>query len=227
MRRFTIITALALSVSACGGSSAEITTTTATTAADTSTSLATTTTAAPETTTTTAATATTTTIAATGGGADCVAGEWDLDSEAFVEQLDAAFGSAAGGDFEVSSNGGEYVIEFAADGTMSSQRTDWGMTMATEQGDIVLTFDGSESGTWAAAGDTLTVSISESDVSVDFSLLVDGELVSLPGGTEAMFSTDAATVSGSGTYRCEGDTLTLDTTDDETGTEISSVLRRR
>jgi hypothetical protein len=212
-RRAALVATIALTLAACGGSS-EATTTTrgAAAVATTQTTVAepTTTTAAPTTTTTTP---TTTTTQAT---ADCVVGTWEFDSEAFLDSLVESFGGEVPG--EVSFAGGSYIIELTEEGTMTAVRDQWQFRFATDEGAIVNTIDGTDSGTYSIDGNTMTVMTERSEVSVTVQAEVDGELVDLPfGGAQTI---DEDTFSGTGTFECNGDSMSV------TFDDMTSVLDR-
>ena len=163
-----------VAVAGCGSSSDETTTTTAQGA---TTAPATATTAGDET-TTTAADATTTTETVAAGGPSCLSGTWVIDSPAFLESLREVFADEAQGG-EITEVNGTYTIEMAENGTMIGQRNEWGFTVLTAEGTVDLSMDGTETGTWEATEDTITVEIESSDMSVSVTVEADGQVFTL------------------------------------------------
>lgn len=198
--------ALALIVTACGGETAESTTSTVEAVTDT-TEVAPTTTERP--TTTTTESVTTTRIATSGGGGDsCLTGVWELDSEAFMENLSAAF--AAEADLQnvtVEFVGGTYTVTLAADGGYTGVRDEWAFQAVSPEGTFRLTIDGMDEGTWSAEGPTLTISNLESTTSIAAQAVVDGEVLDLPAGTAPTVQGDA--VAEASSYECTDDRLTV------------------
>lgn len=202
-----LLLVLLFTLAACGGGDAATTTTAgAVDAAD-----STATTSPPETTTTTEATTTTTiveTTVAPASGADCVVGKWELDSEAFIESLAENFADAGEVPVELSFGGGSYIIELGRDGSMSAVREAWQFRFETAEGAIINTIEGTDSGTYAIEGDTMTVTSTDSTTTVSVQAEVDGELVDLPFGAGPQ-TIDQDTFSGSGQYECTDETLTV------------------
>jgi hypothetical protein len=215
MRRplFLIVT-LALIVVACGGDegSDESTTTVpdeTTTAAEDPT-----TTEAAETTTTEAVTATTEAPAT--GGDECLVGTWVLDSEAFVENFSSIFAAQGVPEAEVSALDGDFTVEMNADRTYTGTRDEWGFSIATDEGNVLIEINGQETGTWSTDGSTLTITQNESDLAVDASVEVDGQVLPMP---EAPVDVPPGLASNS-EYTCSGDVLTV------TNEGVESVLNR-
>lgn len=197
----TLPIAFVLLLAACGGGDAA-TTTEASTAESTTSAAETTTTAAP---TTTVAETTTT---AGASGADCVAGTWELDSEAFIESLAENFADAGEVPVELTFGGGSYTVELGSDGSMSAVREAWQFRFETAEGAIINTIEGTDSGTYSIEGDTMTVTSTDSTTTLSIQAEVDGELVDLPFGA-APQTIDQDTFSGSGQFECTDDTLTV------------------
>ena len=184
-----------------------------------------TTTTAPGTTTTAAATAgddttttaaditTTTEVAA--GGADCVVGSWVIDSDAFLESLRDVFADEATGG-EVTEINGIYAVEMAADGTFTGERDEWGFTVLTAEGTVEIAMDGTETGTWSAAEDNITVETNTSAVNVS---------VTVTSGDQVFTLTDSPVdipdvITSAAEYTCAGDVLTV------TSDDVQFVLTR-
>jgi hypothetical protein len=216
-----LLVVVAVVVAACTGSSDEDEGTTTTAAAAPSTSEEETTTAeAPETTTTTEVETTTTTTSgeAASGTDDCLVGTWTLDTEAFVENFEPLFADAGIPDADVSALDGDFIVELGADESLTGTRDEWGFDIDTGQGVVTLEINGTETGTWSADGSTMTVSIDESDVTVNSSIEVDGQVIEMP-QDQIPVETPPGIASNS-EYTCSGDVLTL------TNEGIETVLNR-
>ena len=205
--------ALAVIISACGGEATPATTeseATSTTSPATTTTELTTTTATPETTTNTSAPVT--------ASADCLVGEWELDSTAFLESV---FAEAADdlGEVTVTHGGGSYVITLFDDGTFEGAREDWQMRFESPEGVFVTTLNGTEAGSWSTDADIIAISTDVSDIAVTQALEIDGELQELPfGGNTQTVRTDV--FAGEGTFTCDDSQMTV------TFEGITSVLNR-
>ena len=210
MRGSTVLLLLGLVLTAC--SPADETTadeTTTTVDDDTTTSAGEATTTTQVTTTTTEAT---TTTAAAASGADCLVGEWELDSEAFVEQLTMAMAEEVGGqDITIDFVGGSYTVSLGEDGTFTAVRDEWGWQSAMSEGTFRITIDGTDAGTWSADAGSLTISDIESNSVVTAQAEVEGELIDMPQATVPLADTNA--VGDTASYTCTGDTLTVESTE--------------
>ena len=164
-----------------------------------------------ETTTTVTAASTTTSIVstttepeATEDTAMCVVGSWELDSEAFFDDLLATL-PPDGQNGEFSVVGGAYRITASADGTWVNERDEWTFAVSSEFGELQLTISDRQTGTWSIDGDVLSTTL-EPGEAPEVSVLVDGAPVEFPAGTlpieapEAQFTGAAIT--------CTGDTMT-------------------
>lgn len=218
MRRLlTAFFAFSLIISACTSSGTDETTTTADSVEETTTTADTSDTTMAETTTTTAAAETTTTVEATGsGGPSCLEGQWLFGSESFLAAMQSAMTEADMDGAEIVPNDGVYTVTFNSDGTFTGVREDWGFTVSTSDGDFVITMDGEEEGTWSADADTITVSISSTNVQVTAQVEVDGETFVLP---ETPVDVPDA-IAEESSYSCDSNTLTVTTSD------ITFVLER-
>lgn len=219
MRRLLILVSLlGLIAAGCNGGAGDTTTTTTDDAASTTTSVpASTTSSTAETTSTVGAT---TTIApAASGGPDCLVGTWVLDNDAFVENFGSIFTDAGMPDAEVSALDGTFTVELGADGSLNATREEWGFDMDTGEGAVVIEINGTETGTWSADESTLTVSTDTSDLEIDFSVEVDGEMVEMPSEIQPEFDVPQGVATDSA-YTCSGDVLTL------TNEGVESVLNR-
>ncbi len=210
MRKLLLLGLLTSLVAAGCGSSSDTTTTTT---GQTTTTAGVTTTSGGIT-STTAADATTTSAVA--GGPDCVVGTWVFQSEAFIEamrQLIAAEGESG----EVSDTGGTYTVEMAADGTFTAERDEWGFSIATSDGTVVISVSGTDTGTWSATGDTITVETVSSNAEVSVTVETGGQVITL---TDSPVDFPEGITAESAPYSCGGDTLTVTTE------EYTAVLER-
>ncbi len=203
VRRIVILMLVAaLGVAACGSDggaedSAPDTTTTEPSSQETTTTVA-------AATTTTSAASTTTEPGAVGDLASCVVGSWELDSEAFFDDLLATLPpDEQVGEFSVV--GGAYRIMAGADGTWVNERDGWTFLVTSEFGDLQLTIDDRQMGTWSIDGDILSTTL-EPGEAPEVSVLVDGAPVDFPAGTLPIEAPDAE-FSGAA-ITCAGDTMT-------------------
>lgn len=218
MRRLLIlVSVVGLIAAGCNGGAGDTTTTTDDATSTTANVPETTTSSAGETTSTVGET--TTTAPAASGGPDCLVGTWVLDNDAFVANFGSIFADAGMPGAEVSALGGTFSVELGADGSLNATRDEWGFEMDTGEGVVIIEIDGTETGTWSADESTLTVSTDASDLEVDFSVEVDGEMVEMPSEFQPEFDVPQGITTNS-TYTCSGDVLTL------TNEGVESVLNR-
>lgn len=205
MRGTVLAIVLALSLAACGGETGDTTTTTVDGATTTTRAAATTT----EQVTTTTQAATTTTAGATGqGGDDCVVGQWELDSEAFMENLTAAFeGEPDLENVTVEFVEGTYSVDLQQDGSFEGGRDGWSFQMVTSEGTIRITVDSTEQGTWSSSGSVLTVNQVDSTFDFVAQAIVDDQVIDLPAG--AAPTVDSNAIASSSSYDCTAERLTL------------------
>lgn len=215
MRRIsTLAFLLALLTAACAGSSEETTTTATPETSTTEVEIEqTTTTAPPETTTTaqpgstTSLPETTTSVEPVTGIDDCLVGTWVVDNDTFAENFGPIFAEAGMPDAEVTVLDGTFTVELDADGSMTAERDGWGFDIVTAEGTVTIEIDGTETGTWAADGSTMTVETGESDIAVNSSVEVDGQVIEIPEGQAPV---EAPTgIASNSEYTCSGDTVTL------------------
>ena len=216
MRRAPIpLFALALVAAGCTGGS-EGTTTTGDETTSTTASADTTTTVADTTTTTAPATTTTTGGASDGGGPDCLIGTWVLDNDAFVGALLDEF-EASGMDAEsLEPNDGTYTVELSPDGTFTGTRDDWGFAVTMTEGTFNVTVDGTETGTWSANEDTMSVSSTDSDMTVSATIEAGGQVQELP---DSPVNVPEA-IETESDYTCDEDTLEV------TSEGVTTVMTR-
>jgi hypothetical protein len=198
--------ALAVIIAACGSDAATTTTDSGVTATTLTSTVSSAVATAPKTTTTTTAPATTTTTERVMASADCLVGDWELDSAAFLDEVFAAAEAELDGG-SISHGGGEYAIALAADGTFVGTRDNWQMRFEAPDGVFVTTLDGSEEGTWSVEGDTISIFTDVSNIAVSSAIEVDGELQELPFASTQTMRTDV--FEGSGTFTCDGDLMTV------------------
>ena len=152
------------------------------------------------------------------GGDSCLVGIWEFDLEDFVDTM-REIAAEEGGlpeDFDITPSDGSYLIEMRSDGTLEGVREDWGFAFELDEGEIAVTMNGTEEGTWSADGDTIDVTIASSETEVTAALTSGGVTTVLP--TSPIELPEA--IAADSQYECDEDTLTV-TTDDNT-----VVLRR-
>ncbi|MCZ7532122.1 MAG: hypothetical protein M5U23_01720 [Acidimicrobiia bacterium] len=176
MNKIGIGVVVLLVVAACSSTSAETTTTADGGAATTTTAAGVTTTssATPETTTTTAA-------PATGGLADCVIGSWELDAANFMDQISESLADSEEPS-ELVYLGGVYRITADADGTFTDERIDFSFGVETDFGNMELTINHKQVGTYTIDGDTMSTVIPGGQGAPDVQISIDGVPFDPPGG---------------------------------------------
>lgn len=217
MRRLlTLLLSVGLIVAGCssGDEGGDESTTTSSAAATETTDASreeTTTTEAEVETTTTADATTTTEAPASVGGPSCIEGDWVFGSEGFVEAMRSAMTAQELEGSDVEATDGTYTISFASDGTYTGVRDEWGFSVVTPDGNVVIRVSGEESGVWSADDSTITVTIESSDVQVSASVEADGQTFELPSSPVQV----PEAIAESSSYQCDSDTLTV-TTDEFT-----------
>lgn len=179
MKRTVLVIVVVLVAAACSSGSDDTTTTT-TIATQT-----TTTQSAPAETTTSATEApaetTTTLVEASGDLASCVIGVWDLDSEAFLALVTETFEDEGGEFGEFQFGDGTYRLTVAADGIFIDERIDWTLLVTSDVGDLAITINDRNEGTWTLEGDVLSTTIQPGEPP-EIAILVDGVPFEFPGG---------------------------------------------
>ncbi len=217
MRWFLVGVSVALLVGACG--SDEPSGTTDGTRVETTTSE---TPATTEASTTVPATteALATTAPEAGGGPACVAGVWELDSAAFMEQIFAAYGAEMEGVDAFEFVSGSQVVTLGADGSYVSERDEWSFRIGTGEDTVRMTIDGTDVGSYTITGDEITITDLDQSAVMSLQAEVDGQLLDLPIGTVG--NVEADVLLGTASYTCSGDLLTV--TADEPG--VTAVFER-
>lgn len=82
--------------------------------------------------------------------ASCLHGTWVADNEFFLAGIQE-FGD------EVRSVDGRVVLEFSADGTLETDYQDWLITAVADGGEVQISRDGLDTGTFSATATTLTL----------------------------------------------------------------------
>lgn len=149
--------------------------------------------------------ATTTTSSAGAGGPDCLVGTWVLDTDSFVEALAEAYAESGIGVTEVTAGGGSFTMTLDADGSMESEREEWGFGVVMAEGTFNIVIDGRETGTWSADDSTMTVDTTDSDLSVSATVEADGQSIDIPSSPVEV----PDTIASDSEYSCEGDVLTV------------------
>ncbi len=198
MKKIALVLALALIMAACSSGTSSDTTIAAVGGGS-----ATTTAASGGTTATTATPATTTSAAQqTSSLESCVVGTWVLDPVAFFEEV-LALQPTDGLDGEFVFVSGEYILVIGSDGSFESRRDDWSFAVMSDAGDLQVTVNDSDSGTWSLDGDVLSTAVTPGDPP-EIEILIDGQPFEFPGGVP--FEPPEAEFTGA-TVACDGDML--------------------
>ena len=179
LRSLAALTATVLAVTACSPGDSQGDTTTTLGDVNTTPQGAATTAPPSSETTTTVGEATTTSVEAT-GDESCIVGSWEMDSEAFVGQLNEMFAAQLQGS-TAEFAGGSYVVTFGADGSFLGERDNWMWRVATPEGTLVQTINSEETGTYTFENGELAASVDPVTFDVRSQIEVDGELIDLPG----------------------------------------------
>ena len=156
-------------------------------------------------------------------GTCALPGSWELRSQPFLDQLVEGAGAPPGTSFE--HIGGRYVIDLNPDGTYEGHRMEWTIRAATREGALVFAITSDDPGTWEADDTTLSVvDFGTGTATVDIWLERDGELVPAPFSDLADTEVASEPFSGTGSYLCVDDVLTVDITVE--GFELRSVFDR-
>ena len=161
---------------------------------------------APSSTEPQSATSPPTTESAGAAAITCTQGSWTMANEWFSALwLDAV--AADGGGATLESVNGTVTVDVGADGIWTSTYTDWGFTAIADDGSVTITMTiaGSDvtAGTFADDG---TMTFVDTDVNSVVTMTVIADGMELPIPTP---SAPRSAFAGSGSFVCEGDTLTL------------------
>lgn len=202
MKKLAVVVVLAIVAVSCSSSGSDDGSSTTTTVAVSGAS-----TAPPSDSGSTTTTAVPTPPPAGEGGLDeCIVGSWDLESQPFFDQIAASLaGSDAPGDFE--HVGGVYRITASPDGTFLDERIDWTFAVRTDDGDMELTINHTQTGTYTVEDGMMTTSIPSGGDAPEVAISIDGVPFNIPGGT-IRFDPPAVSLD-SAVATCDGDTLTI------------------
>jgi hypothetical protein len=166
----------------------------------------------------------TTTTTGPSTGAECeLPGSWELRSQPYLDQLAEAAGAPAGTTFEHA--GGRYVVDLEPDGSHVGHRMEWTIRFATREGTIVFSITSEDPGTWEADDTTLSIVDFGTGVpEVQAWIEVDGQLTPVPFSDFGAGPGPSDAFSGSGTYVCVGDVLTVES--EIEGVEFTTVFDR-
>lgn len=165
--------------------------------------------------TTSSSTSSSTPTDSSGSGSleECMVGTWELDAAAFFEVITAGLSdSDAPGEF-VHLGGVNQVIA-SADGTFVDQRVDWKFGVVTDFGNLEITVNHTQRGTWSASGDVISTMITDVGTP-EFTMAIDGLPFDMPGG--ALPVEPPETVFDEATGTCTETTLMV-TADETTST---------
>ena len=202
-RLFSVLAVLVLVLAACSPDDAGDTSTTV--AGETTTSSATEPTEPTE--TTAPVEETTTTQGSTQVDAGCIVGTWEMDSQAFIDQLQSIFAGEMLG-ATAAHTGGTYIVTIGGDGTFHGVREDWTWEIETAEGTLIQTINSEETGTYTLEGGLMDVDLETNSFDVASSIEVDGQVLDLPqppGGIQ--FDDDSFDPAGEVT--CDGDELVV------------------
>lgn len=162
--------------------------------------------------TTTTTTTTTTTEAPVLEGVDCVPGTWQLESQAYIDELARA--SGAGID-AMQWAGGPYTMWVEPDGSYTARRDGWSLQFSSPEGTITMVFDSDEAGT--LAWDDVTMTFAETDTTspLDITMIIESggerEVIAMSSLPAAVISQMPAPelMSGAAAYTCVEDTFVV------------------
>jgi hypothetical protein len=131
-------------------------------------------------------------------------GVWELDSDAFLAAVTEAAADEAGDVGEFTFGGGSYRLTVGADGTFVDERTDWTLLVVSDFGDLAVTINDRNEGTYTLEGDVLSTTIDMGEAP-EVTFLVDGLPVEFPAGTSPV-QPPAAEFTGA-SVTCDGDAM--------------------
>lgn len=142
---------------------------------------------------------------------DCqLADLWRLQDQQFLDEIARVTGEAG---VQLEYYAGDYLLRIDADGSVVSERQNWSLRAASPAGAVVIVISGSETGTWNAADSTLSIESDGGAAEVSLFLEIDGALTPVPFGVEVPVDIEAVT--GTGSFECDGDLLTVTITTEE------------
>lgn len=151
--------------------------------------------------------------------AGCLAGEWDLDRDVWIDGMRSVMEADLSA-VEVDNSGSiVLVIDPAGDYTVNADQFTTVSTGQSPGGDMhwTMLFDGVEPGTWTVAGEELTLATAEGDrIEAQHELTMDGEL--LPA---EMLATDGSPWSETLAISCDASLFTAIPVDEPDGVEIA------
>ncbi len=134
----------------------------------------------------------------------CTLGSWVMDNNSFAEMW-LVFAGSAGLGVTIDQVTGSVSVDVNPEGEWTSTYTDWGFTASAESVVSTMSITGTDhsTGTFFEDGSFSFVS-NAVNTTVTMSLIADGVSLPIPpiAGTGSAFS-------GSGTYECEDDTMTI------------------
>lgn len=157
--------------------------------------------------TTTAATSSSSTTAApdaSGPLSDCVVGVWELDSQAFFDDLFAEISEAEGvGAFSFVD--GRYLLTVGADGSIVNERDQWTFAVEADGSELQMRLSSRQTGTYTIENDVLSTTMQAGEPPT-VEMLLDGEPFDIPGGVVPIEPPEAEFTGA--TVACNGDMLT-------------------
>lgn len=160
-------------------------------------------------------------------GASCIEGTWTADNAATAAATTSAPGmsdlgatAAVTGSSTVTFSGSDLIVEYDA------QTTEVTWSMQGQDVRMVMTFDGTLTGTVDVTDDTVTFQgVDDTALSIDYTTWVGGQELAVP-GADGMISSGFE-AGGSSRYTCSGDRLELTPVVEGVDTSgMVTVLRR-
>ena len=135
------------------------------------------------------------TTAQAAGGAACLHGTWLADNEFFLEAI-RQFGD------QITDVSGQVVVDFAADGSFTTDYQDWLISAQAEGVGVTIRRDGTDSGEYTATGSTVSLT----DLEMGSMLHLSTAGMEMPVEPEPAAYRDVS-------YTCDQDTASIVTPD--------------
>ena len=132
------------------------------------------------------------------GGPECVIGSWSITEESATTFFQTIAGAEGLAGISITVTGGFEAI-FGADGAWSTTFDAWTMTYTEEEEQFTIVFDGTDTSTGTFLDDG-TYTFSDTAMGSTATMNAPGMSMTLP---------IPPTFDGSGTYRCDGDTMSM------------------
>lgn len=145
--------------------------------------------------------------------AACFVGDWELDSQFFIDQIVALAGSDLPPGTQIAHSGGRYIVSAHPDGTSTDRREEWTWEMSTPDGKIWVILDGVETGVWQIdhGADPTRGNLRLETTGGDVTVRIESPLGPLPAGQQTF---PAEAIGADATYVCSSMTLEITSTTD-------------